>query len=537
MPTVPSTPISQEPALSPVLLTDRFIGLRTPQNQADPTKRLGPVSLTDAATALRPLLNLNTNNIPGTDKRVRFQTAAQLAAAPDGGDCLDGLNPASLVLGSLAWVEFHPLGYGTTLRLLYDGATRTPAGSGLIAFRTGDAVAGDTVPVRWVVASGPEVGVTAYPQRPAGYVFALNELVRAYVSDVPTEQFFAANAATALPAPTVSAGDANWRAVSPASLPAAVAPLYSSPGTATNGPMTQAATTSAFTQLQALVAVIRPDGTTLYLNRWPADNTEAPAGSQIRIRGNFGVAGALYVTPSFNSLFLEAGAVFSCDRLCPQSVDPAPNPSRMVISGSGTLRGNIIFYGTGQVSKILIQGIRHEGMLINENVTVNGLMADVKLSQVSCVPPVGMPYLYTLSRSGISGGCLYFRYRFYQCRIEVAGTSGASSAYVNARANTVASAFMLGAFNYTANAAQDAADQANCLLEVTGCSLYGDGTSGNAVLATYGGFATYRFAYNTAYGITTPTVASDPALILWPATGPAPTATAPTVAAASFTAS
>ena len=155
------------------------------------------------------------NSIPGTDKRVRFQTNAQLAAATDGGDSLDGLNPATLVLGGLAWVEFHPLGYGTTLRLLYDGAPRTPAGSGLRAYRTGDFVAGDTVPVRWVVATGPEVGVTAYPQRPAGYVFALNELVRAYVSDVLTEQFFAANFATALPAPTVSAGDANWRAVSP----------------------------------------------------------------------------------------------------------------------------------------------------------------------------------------------------------------------------------------------------------------------------------------------------------------------------------
>ena len=245
MPTVPSTPISAKPALSPVLPTDRLIGLRTPQNQADATLRVGPVSQQDVATALRPLLNLNTNNIVGTDKRVRFQTAAQLAAATDGGDCLDGLNPATLVLGGLAWVEFHPLGYGTTLRLLYDGAPRTPAGSGLIAFRTGDAVAGDTVPVRWVVATGPEVGVTAYPQRPLGYVFALNELVRAYVSDVATEQFFAANAATALPAPTVSAGDANWRAVSPASLPAAVAPLYGLPGTATNGPMTQAASTTA----------------------------------------------------------------------------------------------------------------------------------------------------------------------------------------------------------------------------------------------------------------------------------------------------
>ena len=147
MPTVPSTPISQEPALSPVLLTDRLIGLRTPQNQADPTKRLGPVSLIDAATALRPLLNLNTNNIPGTDKRVRFQTATQLAAALDGGDCLDGLSPASLVLGGLAWVEFHAtLGYGVTLRLLYDGAARTPAGSGLYAYSTGDVVPSATGP-------------------------------------------------------------------------------------------------------------------------------------------------------------------------------------------------------------------------------------------------------------------------------------------------------------------------------------------------------------------------------------------------------
>ena len=186
------------------------------------------------------------NSAPGSDKRVRFQTAAQLAAAPDGGDSLDGLNPATLVLGGLAWVEFHAsLGYGITLRLLYDGATRTPAGSGLTAFRTGDLVAGDTVPVRWALASGPQVGVPAYPQKPAGYVFALNELVRAYVSDVPSEQFFSAKAATALPAPTVSTGDANWLPVSASSLPAAVAPLYGSTGTATNGPMTQAATSAA----------------------------------------------------------------------------------------------------------------------------------------------------------------------------------------------------------------------------------------------------------------------------------------------------
>ena len=288
------------------------------------------------------------NSIPGTDKRVRFLTAAQLAAAPDGGDSLDGLSPATLVLGGLAWVEFHPtLGYGVTLRLLYDGAPRTPAGSGLRAYRTGDLVAGDTVPVRWVVAAGPEVGVSAYPQRPVGYVFALNELVRAYVSDVPTEQFFAANFATALPAPTVSAGDANWRAVSPASLPAPVAPLYGGPGTATNGPMTQLATTialnSRYNSRGAWAA------TTLYA---PLDSVTYNGGTYYNAGAAF-TSGAAFVPANWTGF--GAGLYTTIDYLNEIRVGTDPGTSPGILSAANygiTGAGGRSYVLTGQTVEL-----------------------------------------------------------------------------------------------------------------------------------------------------------------------------------------
>lgn len=259
-------------------------------------------------------------------------------------------------------------------------------------------------------------------------------------------------------------------------------------------------------KLELPVVVIRPDGTTSYLNYWPNAN-QAPSGSQIRIRADFGDPGVLYVTPSFCSIYVESNAIFTFERLCSQTFETI-NPGRMVFSGPGTMRGKIIVYSDNPV-KLLIQGLRHEGTFSNDANSIDALNADVKWNNVLCVPPAGYPYLNTRSRNGAYGGAMWFKYQFYQCRFQISGVSDSPSHYVNFAPNTIATAFQLGAFNYSPGP-NDAIDKANCLLEATGCSFYGDGVSGNDVLATYGGFATYRFANNTFYGITPALDASDP---------------------------
>ena len=285
--------------------------------------------------------------------------------------------------------------------------------------------------------------------------------------------------------------------------------LYNVITSAVDGSITPGAVNAALLQLQAPLVLILANGTTSYSNYWDA----GPAGSQIRVRGNFtDTSGAPYLTLGGASLVIEAGAVLTCNRLVLGSSGVLTDDNRVTISGPGTLRANITLYtSSGQaVTKVLMTNLRHEGVFINDS-GLNMLAADVRWNNVACVPPAGSPYLYPLSRNfaGGSAGCFYFNYRFYQCRFTISGTSGATQAFVNGPVNTVASAFFLSSFNYAGPAATDASDKAGSILEAIGCTFIGDGTSGNKVLSTNGGFATYRFANNTVYGITAPTDASD----------------------------
>ena len=271
---------------------------------------------------------------------------------------------------------------------------------------------------------------------------------------------------------------------------------------------TEARVSARLLALQAPIVIIQADGTTTYTSVFPTSDLTLP-GAQIRVRGAVTIAADL--TGLNASLVLEAGAVLTFNRMTVSSFG-TDNDNRVTISGAGTLRGNINLYISTPALRLHITGIRHEGMFINDSGN-NLLMADVRWSNVACVPPVGYPYLNTMSRNYVAGGCFYFRYRFYQCRFTVSGISPAATAYTNVLPNTIASAFQLSAFNYTVGSTSptDAADKANSLLEAVGCTFIGDGTSSNKVLTTLGGYATYRFANNTVFGITAPTDASDPA--------------------------
>jgi hypothetical protein len=163
----------------------------------------------------------SANDARGVDKRVRFETAAQLSAAggPSAGDCLAELNDETFCLGMLAWVEFATRGYGVTFRLMYDGTPRTPANAGVRAYRTGHMVAGDRLPAKWVRQDDPIAGVPTYAYLqsiapPAGWSFAIGDPIRDFAS-TGAEYFFAAKNAGVLPAPTSPDGDTNWRRIAP----------------------------------------------------------------------------------------------------------------------------------------------------------------------------------------------------------------------------------------------------------------------------------------------------------------------------------
>lgn len=185
-----------------------------------PADARGVLAALAQATAKAP------NVTVGAAKRVRFLTQAQLAIAPDGGDSLEGILNEHLTLGNEAWVEFHPTrGAGVLMRLVYDGEPRPAAAAGVRAFRTGHAVAGDTVPAVWVPADSPEavrVNVPTYdpafnasgtpPGYPLGYLVfhTLGGVEGQYVAQQPGQ----------LPAPTNPVADGNWRRVA-APVPAA----------------------------------------------------------------------------------------------------------------------------------------------------------------------------------------------------------------------------------------------------------------------------------------------------------------------------
>jgi hypothetical protein len=205
-------------------VNDNTTGDITP---ADMRLVLGEV-VNDARQQVATAPGPGPNALRGVDKRVRFETVAQLRAAPDGGDCLAELANETLVLGGLAQVEFMADGrHGVDLRLVWDGEPRTPALSGLRAYRTGHCVPGDVVPVKWVERDSPAalvVNIPAYsptfnatgtpPGYPVGYTVTYTLQGE--------EGFYQALASGPLPAPTSRIGDANWRRIAPPMPPTAL---------------------------------------------------------------------------------------------------------------------------------------------------------------------------------------------------------------------------------------------------------------------------------------------------------------------------
>lgn len=218
MPTLPTRKLSADTLATNLLAGDTLPFLRRALDEPSAAQRNQRVGLQTLATTIKPMLALNPNTTAGADKRVRFETDAQAAADPGGGDSLEGLSNDVLCLGMLAWVEFHTTGYGVTLRLVYDDVPRVPATSGLRAFRTGHCVPGDVLNVRWVIADSAEAiaaNVPAYDATfnatgtPAGY--PLGYVVRYTLSG--SEGFYKAVDTGLLPAPTDPVADANWERV------------------------------------------------------------------------------------------------------------------------------------------------------------------------------------------------------------------------------------------------------------------------------------------------------------------------------------
>ncbi|MDO7849219.1 hypothetical protein Q5H92_22840 [Hymenobacter sp. M29] len=185
----------------------------------------------DIAATFMAWKDFNPNGAPGIDKRVRFETAAQLATAGGAGDCLEGQDDETFCLGMLAWVEFPEVGpYGTSFRLMYDGnPARTPGDNGVWAYRTGTLVTGSRLPAIWVKLSDPIAGVPTYDYLQTiagagGYAFKVGEPIRDFAG-TNAEYFFAALQPGPLPAPTAATGDVNWRRIAPEEV-ATVAPPF-----------------------------------------------------------------------------------------------------------------------------------------------------------------------------------------------------------------------------------------------------------------------------------------------------------------------
>lgn len=247
------------------------------------------------------------------------------------------------------------------------------------------------------------------------------------------------------------------------------------------------------------IVIWRPDATVRFLSVWPSI-FDAPNGSTIHIRGNFGDANTLYLPPSYCNIVIHENAVFTCQRLCPQTTAarPAGDLPNQTISGKGTLRGILIFYDTFAF-KLNVSDIRHEGETRSGGEAVTRLIPNVTFNNVTCVPPAGRPALFTGPRIGNSA-TMYFKIRYFQCRFHISG---------QITAGVPAPALLLTTTNHTPSAKDDI-DRANCFLTVIGCHFVGDGA--NKILDTATGFSTNHFAHNTCEGMVEPFPVSDPGL-------------------------
>lgn len=164
-----------------------------------------------------------TNDVVGGPKSVIFLTHEDAVAAGRPTDLsLDQIPQNTITGGNLAYVDLPTNGQHHYIAK-YDGSA-TPQlrtfidGRGVPDFNRSPQ--DGLVPLHWLPVNSPAAGVPAYPQLPSGYVFTAGELVRAFVPDAASEQFFAAISGGPHPAPTSAGGDGNWRVVAEQDVPA-----------------------------------------------------------------------------------------------------------------------------------------------------------------------------------------------------------------------------------------------------------------------------------------------------------------------------
>jgi hypothetical protein len=226
---MPATPLPPGTASTGYYISDedpfagtaaQFDGLLFDVDVPDATAPGGFVSRSVTGAQLRAFLEggLAPDLRPGITKFVRCLDTAQPGYTA-GDTYLLHYPETALVMNQWAVVEFYPgaTSSPTVVRAVYDPAPR--AGTvGLRAFQYSDLQA--FVPVRWVLATDKAAGIPAYLSLPSGYSFIVDELVRHYVADATTEQFFAAKLAGSAPPPTSISGDTYWRHVNAADVPA-----------------------------------------------------------------------------------------------------------------------------------------------------------------------------------------------------------------------------------------------------------------------------------------------------------------------------
>ena len=159
------------------------------------------------------------NRIPGAHKSARFETNAQLAADPDGGNSLEAVDPLTVCLGNTGWADFSLVPGQNEKRAVYSGAPGARQ-----CYRTGQCKPGDLIGFEWAYVNSQEASAKNYVQYPAGYSFSTTEFIRAYADNgagVQVEYFFAPLSDGPHPAPSNRAGDAHWRSVARVDVPVA----------------------------------------------------------------------------------------------------------------------------------------------------------------------------------------------------------------------------------------------------------------------------------------------------------------------------
>lgn len=351
-----------------------------------------------------------TNEVVGGFKSVLFLNQEEAAAAGRAGDLsLDQIDSLTIVNGNLARTEFARNGVHD-YRAAYDGS---PDPS-FLGYLDGDGVKrpehfgqyGGLAPLKWYPVNSPAATVPAYPMLPAGYVFTDGELVRAFVPDATTEQFFAAIGPGPKPAPTSAAGDSNYRKVNEADVPTTGGDGYTKPET-----------DALLLPLQAAPFELRYQATAGAVRQGFATLREALAAAPLLVpstvlvwpgradlggeSGHLMPGGDTGVVRKNITLWLAGGTVLkfpSNGKILVNGFGDFSSPAAsLTITGPGKLIGQVFVAGNLNTTRLLIN-CRHDGYVYVNYTNLNGKTNADELR----VGPAGY-----VTNTGSSGG--YFK--------------------------------------------------------------------------------------------------------------------------------